>query len=124
MADQAVEQRGGQRLQEPQREDAPVAFGQLVEDGGGALRGVGHRVILPDRLDLVVVGGYDSVLDRGLRARALRRLPPEHRLVLLEIYYRDVPAERAATVPSIPAGTVRSRHHYALRALRVALADA
>jgi RNA polymerase sigma-70 factor (ECF subfamily) len=44
--------------------------------------------------------------------------------VLLEIYYRDVPAERAATVLGIPAGTVRSRHHYALRALRVALADA
>jgi RNA polymerase sigma-70 factor (ECF subfamily) len=71
-----------------------------------------------------VDGGYDSVLDRGLLARALRRLSPEHRLVLLEIYYRDVPAARAATMLGIPAGTVRSRHHYALRALRVALADA
>ena len=64
------------------------------------------------------------MLDRGLLGRALRRLSPEHRLVLLEIYYRDVPAERAATVLGIPAGTVRSRHHYALRALRTALADA
>ena len=64
------------------------------------------------------------MLNRGLLARALRRLSPEHRLVLMEIYYRDVPAERAATVLGIPAGTVRSRHHYALRALRVALADA
>jgi DNA-directed RNA polymerase specialized sigma24 family protein len=27
-------------------------------------------------------------------------------------------------VLGIPAGTVRSRHHYALRALRLALADA
>src|SRR4051794_20897027 len=71
-----------------------------------------------------VDGGYESVLDRGLLTRALRRLSPEHRIVLLEIYYRDVPAERAATVLGIPAGTVRSRHHYALRALRLALADA
>jgi len=71
-----------------------------------------------------VEGGYDTVLDRGLLARALQRLSPEHRLVLLEIYYRDAPAERAATALGIPAGTVRSRHHYALRALRLALADA
>lgn len=70
-----------------------------------------------------VEGGYDTVLDRGLLARALRRLSPEHRLVLLEIYYRDVPAERAATALGIPAGTVRSRHHYALRALRLALTE-
>ena len=70
-----------------------------------------------------VDGGYDTVLDRGLLTRALRRLSPEHRLVLLEIYYRDVPAERAATALGIPAGTVRSRHHYALRALRLALVE-
>ena len=70
-----------------------------------------------------VDGGYENVLDRGLLARALRRLSPEHRRVLLEIYYRDVPAERAATALGIPAGTVRSRHHYALRALRLALGE-
>jgi len=63
------------------------------------------------------------VLDRGLLARALRRLSPEHRRVLLELYYRDVPAERAALALGIPAGTVRSRHHYALRALRLALGE-
>jgi RNA polymerase sigma-70 factor (ECF subfamily) len=70
-----------------------------------------------------VDGGYDNVLDRGQLARALRRLSPEHRLVLLELYYRDAPAERAATALGIPAGTVRSRHHYALRALRLALGE-
>jgi RNA polymerase sigma-70 factor, ECF subfamily len=70
-----------------------------------------------------VEGGYDNVLDRGLLARALRRLSPEHRRVLLELYYRDAPAERAASVLGIPAGTVRSRHHYALRALRLALGE-
>ena len=43
--------------------------------------------------------------------------------MLLELYYRDVPAERAALALGIPAGTVRSRHHYALRALRLALGE-
>ena len=70
-----------------------------------------------------VDGGYDNVLDRGQLARALRRLSPEHRRVLLELYYRDAPAERAASALGIPAGTVRSRHHYALRALRLALGE-
>ena len=63
---------------------------------------------------------------RRLRQRArprparppLRRLSPVHRRVLIELYYRDVSAERAAATLGIPAGTVRSRHHYALRALR------
>ncbi len=71
-----------------------------------------------------VDGGFENVLDRGLLNPALQRLSPDHQRVLLEIYYRDVPAERAATALGIPAGTVRSRHHYALRALRLALAEA
>ncbi len=75
-------------------------------------------------LEPEVDGGYESVLDRGLLTRALQRLSPEHQRVLLEIYYRDAPAERAAAALGIPAGTVRSRHHYALRALRLALVEA
>ena len=79
---------------------------------------------LDDTAEPEVDGGFENVLDRGLLARALQRLSPDHRRVLLEIYYRDVPAERAATALGVPAGTVRSRHHYALRALRLALAEA
>jgi RNA polymerase sigma-70 factor, ECF subfamily len=71
-----------------------------------------------------VDGGFENVLDRGRLGDALQRLSPDHRRVLLEIYYRDAPAERAATALGIPAGTVRSRHHYALRALRSALVEA
>jgi RNA polymerase sigma-70 factor (ECF subfamily) len=70
-----------------------------------------------------VDGGFANVLDRGLLTGALQRLSPEQRQVLHEIYYRGVPAERAATALGIPAGTVRSRHHYALRALRLALVE-
>ena len=73
---------------------------------------------LDEVADPEVDGGYDSVLDRGQIAAAVRRLSPVHRRVLIELYYRDVSAERAAATLGIPAGTIRSRHHYALRALR------
>jgi len=65
-----------------------------------------------------VDGGYDCLLDRGLLAAALRDLSPAHREVLVETYYRDAPTERVAARLGIPVGTVRSRLHYALRAVR------
>lgn len=52
---------------------------------------------------------------------ALRRLGPEHRQVVLEIYYRGRPSRELARQLGIPEGTVRSRLYYALRALRLTL---
>ncbi|MGC2192368.1 MAG: sigma-70 family RNA polymerase sigma factor [Candidatus Dormiibacterota bacterium] len=54
---------------------------------------------------------------------ALRQLGPEHRLVVLEIYYRGRPSRELARELGVPEGTVRSRLYYALRALRAALYD-
>ncbi|HUY08128.1 MAG TPA: sigma-70 family RNA polymerase sigma factor [Candidatus Dormibacteraeota bacterium] len=54
---------------------------------------------------------------------ALRRLGPDHRLVVLEIYYRGRPSREVARQLGVPEGTVRSRLYYALRALRVLLDD-
>ncbi|MQA86115.1 MAG: sigma-70 family RNA polymerase sigma factor [Streptosporangiales bacterium] len=66
-------------------------------------------------------------LDRALEswevADALGSLRPEHRSVLLETYYRGRSVAEAATVLGIPAGTVKSRTYYALRALRLALEE-
>jgi RNA polymerase sigma-70 factor (ECF subfamily) len=67
--------------------------------------------------------GYEGLPDRGLLAWALRQLSPAHRQVLVEIYYHDVPAERVAARLGIPPGTVRSRLHYALGALRQQLTE-
>jgi RNA polymerase sigma-70 factor (ECF subfamily) len=80
---------------------------------------------LPDDtlMDREVDGGYEDMLDRGMLARALRQLSPAHRQVLVEIYYHDAPAERVAAELGVPAGTVRSRLYYALRALRRQLTD-
>jgi RNA polymerase sigma-70 factor (ECF subfamily) len=54
---------------------------------------------------------------------ALDRLSSEHRMVLVECYYRGRTVGEAAALLNIPAGTVKSRVHYALRALRLALEE-
>lgn len=51
--------------------------------------------------------------------RAVRKLPDKHREVLVQLYYRDRTPEEAARELGIPTGTVKSRAHHALRALRV-----
>jgi RNA polymerase sigma-70 factor (ECF subfamily) len=81
-------------------------------------------ILLDDTLiDREVDGGYEDILDRGLLARVLQQLSAAHRQVLVEIYYHDASAEQVAATLGIPAGTVRSRLHYALRALRGQLAE-
>ncbi|WP_158880402.1 sigma-70 family RNA polymerase sigma factor [Amycolatopsis anabasis] len=52
---------------------------------------------------------------------ALEKLSEDHRTVLVEVYFRDRSVTEAARALGIPPGTVKSRAHYALRALRTAL---
>jgi RNA polymerase sigma-70 factor, ECF subfamily len=49
--------------------------------------------------------------------RGLMSLTPDHRRVLIEVFYRGRTAAEAAAALGIPEGTVRSRVFYALRAL-------
>ena len=56
-------------------------------------------------------------------AEALTHLSLDHRAVLLECYYRGRPVAEAAARLGVPEGTVKSRTHYALRALRLALEE-
>jgi RNA polymerase sigma-70 factor, ECF subfamily len=63
----------------------------------------------------------DAALDAILVADALRTLSPEHRAVLFDSYYRGQTANQIAEARGLPPGTVRSRMHYALRAMRLAL---
>ncbi|MFG2328170.1 sigma-70 family RNA polymerase sigma factor [Streptomyces sp. NPDC048604] len=48
---------------------------------------------------------------------AVRGLSPEHRAVLERIYFHGLTVKEAADDLGIPAGTVKSRSHYALRTL-------
>lgn len=65
----------------------------------------------------------DAALDRWLIADALGELSADHRRVLLCVYYGGRSVAEAAEELGIAAGTVKSRLHYALRALRLALQE-
>jgi RNA polymerase sigma-70 factor (ECF subfamily) len=60
----------------------------------------------------------DSVVDSMVVMEALDQLSGHHRDVLVELYFRGRSVTEAADVLGIPPGTVKSRSHHALRALR------
>jgi RNA polymerase sigma-70 factor (ECF subfamily) len=70
-----------------------------------------------------VADDTDHALDRQLVTAALARLSPEHRAVIAECYFRGASVAEAARTLGVPPGTVKSRTHYALRALRLALEE-
>ena len=65
----------------------------------------------------------DELLRKVLVAEALRSLSAAHREVLNETILRDRTVNDAAEALGIPVGTVKSRVYYALKALRVVLAE-
>jgi RNA polymerase sigma-70 factor (ECF subfamily) len=67
--------------------------------------------------------GTDAVLDRWLLTDALTTLSAEHRTVLVSAYYLGRPIAEIARREKVPEGTVKSRLHYALRAMRLALQE-
>ena len=65
----------------------------------------------------------DGLILSWVVAEALSTLSPEHRAVLRECYYQGLSVAEAARHLGVPEGTVKSRTHYALRALRLALEE-
>jgi RNA polymerase sigma-70 factor (ECF subfamily) len=70
------------------------------------------------------VNEADRAVEAWTIADALKQLSPPHREVLVECFYQGRSVAEAAVRLGIPSGTVKSRTHYALRALRVALEEA
>ena len=65
----------------------------------------------------------DRTVESWLIAEALARLSAVHREVLIECYYQGRSIAEAAARLGVPAGTVKSRTHYALRSLRLVLEE-
>jgi len=65
--------------------------------------------------------GLGAIHDRDQLERGFRRLSIEHRAVVVLHHYLDLPLAEVADVLGVPAGTVRSRLHHAMRGLRAAL---
>jgi RNA polymerase sigma-70 factor (ECF subfamily) len=80
-----------------------------------------HELIVDEPPEQTQVDQVDSMLDTWIVAEALDRLTPEHREVIVECYYRGRSTAEAAETLQIPVGTVKSRTHYALRALRLTM---
>jgi RNA polymerase sigma-70 factor, ECF subfamily len=91
------------------RSARPVEASPDVHDG------VGEAAVVDDFID--------TALDAALVGDALRALSDAHRSVLIEAFYYGRTAAQIAAEHGLPPGTVRSRIHYALRALRLALQE-
>jgi len=84
---------------------------RAVNDGG----------ILPP--DLPATGDdYASLVDHDALEGAFLTLSADHRIVLVLAHYAGYSAPEIAAILSVPTGTVYSRLHYAMRAMRAALA--
>jgi RNA polymerase sigma-70 factor, ECF subfamily len=77
------------------------------------------------RIEPTTDDGATSLADRDQLELGFRRLKPEQRTVVVLHFYLGLPVPEIAETLGIPAGTVKSRLHYATAALRAALeADA
>ena len=82
-----------------------------------------HEVHVAELVEPGVGDRSGEVLDRWLVTDALRSLSKEHRHVVAAAYYEGRSVADIAAELRIPEGTVKSRLHYALRSLRLALQE-
>ena len=72
---------------------------------------------------LFVSDTADQTAESVDMADAVAALRPEHRQVIVEVYYRGSSTAQAARALGIPVGTVKSRAYYGLKALRLVLEE-
>ncbi|ARJ05891.1 RNA polymerase sigma factor [Cnuibacter physcomitrellae] len=98
-----------------------VARNIVIDDSRSARRA--HEFSTSDLPESPTRDHTDAVLDRWLVSDALSSLSREHRTIVVSSYYLGRSVAEIAEKEGIPEGTVRSRMHYALRALRLALQE-
>lgn len=93
----------------------------LVIDGHRARQARPPETGDPELAQPAVPDEVDHVLTLQVLLEALRDLRPSQREVLLHVHYLGRSVDQTAEVLGVPPGTVKSRTHYAARALRKAL---
>jgi RNA polymerase sigma factor (sigma-70 family) len=114
-------------LRDPDRFDAWLnrLFLNACRDEQRRARRRSVEVELPEILPHAVPDHQSASADRDEVERGVRRLEPEHRIVIVLHYYLGLPLADAASAMGVPVGTAKSRLHRATQALRAALdADA
>ncbi len=114
------------RIDDVPRDALPWLFGVARRVLANERRGLRRRGALRDRLASALSAGHapppDIPSDRRL-ARALARLRPADREVLLLVAWEELSPERAATALGVQPGAFAVRLHRARRRLALALHD-
>lgn len=76
--------------------------------------------MVPERPSPDTIG---PAFDKWILSDALMSLSPDHRVAVVRAYYLGQTVADIAAQEQVPEGTVKSRLHYALRALRIALQE-
>jgi RNA polymerase sigma-70 factor (ECF subfamily) len=110
------------RLRDPARFDAwfdRILVNTCIEH----LRRQARRpqATLPDEPDLADRDVLAGSIELNAISQALGHLSPEHRASVVLRFWADLSTEAIAERLGVPPGTVRSRLHYAIGALRVEL---
>ncbi len=98
-----------------------VARNLVIDDARSARRR--HEAGTAEPPELAVGDRTDEIFDAILVAEALASLTAEHRAVIAGAYYGGGTTADLSVRLGIPEGTVKSRLHYGLRALRLALQE-
>jgi RNA polymerase sigma-70 factor (ECF subfamily) len=98
-----------------------VARNLVIDEARSARRR--HEIGMAELPDPGRGDGTDALFEGLLIEEALARLDIEHRAVIVHAYYGGCSIAEVARRVGIPEGTVKSRLHYGLRALRLALQE-
>ncbi|HET6672539.1 MAG TPA: sigma-70 family RNA polymerase sigma factor [Agromyces sp.] len=98
-----------------------VARNLVIDDARSARRR--HEIGVADTPERGQADGTDALFESLLIEEALAGLDLEHRAVIVHAYYGGCSIAEVARRLAIPEGTVKSRLHYGLRALRLALQE-
>lgn len=98
-----------------------VARHLVIDD----VRSARHRreVGVADVPDRASSDATDALFDTILIEEALAAVSTDHRAVIIRAYFGGLSVAELAAELEIPEGTVKSRLHYGLRALRLALQE-
>lgn len=82
-----------------------------------------HEVAVADPPERATADATDALFDALMVEQALVELSSDHRAVIVRAYFGGRAVADIAEELGIPEGTVKSRLHYGLRALRLALQE-
>ena len=101
-----------------------VARNMIIDERRSArFRNEYGPVDLESAFDRAGLDEMDSALDRMLLTGAMAQLSPLHRAVIRRSYYQGWTTAQIAADLDIAEGTVKSRLHYAVQALRLTLRE-